>query len=185
MSAALNIVPDPAPEYAPTPEFAEAMSALASGVVLVTCRVGDRPWGLTVTAFASVSAHPPTVLVSLASVTTSVPAIRASGRFGVSVLAEAQRAVARHGSAPGETKFVDDYTESNPTRSGSPVVVGALAHLDCELSDTVEVADHVVLFGRVRAAHAFHEGAPLVYHRRAYRSVAEPATGRNVRCLSS
>ena len=32
------------------------MSALASGVVLVTCWIGDRPWGMTVTAFASVSA---------------------------------------------------------------------------------------------------------------------------------
>ena len=56
MPPALKLITDHTSEAAPVAEFAEAMSALASGVVLVTCWVGDRPWGMTVTAFASVSA---------------------------------------------------------------------------------------------------------------------------------
>ena len=60
-------------------EYAAAMTALASGVVLVTCRHVERPWGMTVTAFASVSAQPPTVLVSLGSGTVSARAIAATG----------------------------------------------------------------------------------------------------------
>ena len=175
----------------PAEDFAEAMSALASGVVLVTCWIGDRPWGMTVTAFASVSADPPTVLVSLAAEATSARAIAANGSFGVSILAADQLAVARHGSAPGATKFLEQHTDARAGYSESPVIAMALAHLDCEVTETVQVADHTVFFGQVRAVPELHLGTPLVYHRRGYRTLAEPVrhphrpTERSLRCLSS
>ena len=98
----MPMTPDPtAAEALPAADFAAAMRELASGVVLVTTWVGGRPWGMTVTAFASVSADPPTVLVSLGSSTRSACAIEASGRFGVAILAERQRAAARRGSLRG------------------------------------------------------------------------------------
>jgi 3-hydroxy-9,10-secoandrosta-1,3,5(10)-triene-9,17-dione monooxygenase reductase component len=190
MRPALKLIDDPTPEFAPTSEFAEAMSTLAGGVVLVTCWVGDRPWGMTVTAFASVSDNPPTVLVSLGSATTSARAITATGSFGVSILAEEQLAVARLGSEPGAAKFLEPFVDPSDGSSDSPVVAGALAHLDCELSEAVQVADHTILFGRVRAEQASRSGTPLLYHRRAYRTLGDraarrPPTERKLACLSS
>jgi flavin reductase (DIM6/NTAB) family NADH-FMN oxidoreductase RutF len=170
----LALITEPARDVVPAPEFAAAMTALASGVVLVTCRVGGRPWGMTVSAFASVSADPPTVLVSLGSDATSTAAIRASGRFGINILAEGQEPVARRGSAPGAPKFIDDL-----------VVPGALAHLECELSDAIDVADHTVFFGRVVSTRVRPEGDALVYHRRAYRTVSDPDTTKEIKCLSN
>jgi flavin reductase (DIM6/NTAB) family NADH-FMN oxidoreductase RutF len=170
----LTLVKEPAREAVPAPEFAAAMSALASGVVLVTCRVGGRPWGMTVTAFTSVSADPPTVLVSLGSATTSASAILASRRFGINILADGQELVARRGSAPGAPKFLDALA-----------VPGALAHLECEVVDAVEIGDHTVFFGRVLSARVPHEGEALVYHRRAYRTVTDPEMTKEMRCLSS
>jgi flavin reductase (DIM6/NTAB) family NADH-FMN oxidoreductase RutF len=174
MVADLKLVTEPAPERAPAPEFADAMSALASGVVVVTSLVGGRPWGMTATAFTSISADPPTVLVSLGSNSASASAIKQTGQFGVSILAEDQQGIARYCSTPGSSKLLADL-----------VVPGALAHLDCELSNAVEAADHTVFFGRVRDAQVFDDSAPLVYHRRAYRTVSDLATGRKVRCLSN
>ena len=170
----LKLVQEPAPASAPAPEFLAAMSALASGVVLVTCRVGGRPWGMTVTAFASVAADPPTVLVSLRSDGVSARAIAASGQFGVNILAEGQEPVARNGAAPGAPKFLDHLA-----------VPGALAYLECELVDVAEIADHTVFFGRVVSARVPCEGEPLVYHRRAYRTVTDPATSKEMTCLSN
>jgi flavin reductase ActVB len=170
----LKLVTEPARVCAPAPEFAAAMSALASGVVLVTCRVGGRPWGMTVTAFTSVSADPPVVLVSLGSETTSATAIKAARRFGINILADGQEIVARQGSAPGAPKFINHLA-----------VPGALAHLDCELFDAVEVADHSVFFGRVVSARVLHEGEALVYHRRAYRTVSDPEIKKEMKCFSS
>ena len=190
MPPALNLITDPMQEPAPIADFVDAMSTLASGVGLVTCWVGDRPWGMTVTAFASVSAEPPTILVSLGSATMSARAITATGSFGVSILAEEQLAVARLGSEPGAAKFLEPFVDRIDASSDSPVVAGALAHLDCELSEAVQVADHTILFGRVRAAQASGSGTPVLYHRRAYRMLGDrvaggPSTERKIACLSS
>jgi flavin reductase len=145
---------------------------------------------MTVTAFASVSADPPTVLVSLGRDAVSTHAIVDTRRFGVSILAAEQLVIACYCAARGATKFIDSISEAPDGRIGSPVVAGALAHLDCELLEQVRVADHVVFVGRVRTARASQGGTPLVYHRRRYRRVAEPIaaqapTGRTLRCLSS
>jgi flavin reductase (DIM6/NTAB) family NADH-FMN oxidoreductase RutF len=190
MPPALKLITDPGRESAPIPDFADAMSALSSGVVLVTSWVGDRPWGMTVTAFASVSANPPMVLVSLGSVTTTARAIAATRSFGVSILAEEQLAVARLGSEPGAAKFLEPFVDPSDGRSDSPVVAGALAHFDCELSEVVQVADHAIIFGRVRAVQASRSGTPLLYHRRTYRTLDDraarrPSTEGTLTCLLS
>jgi flavin reductase (DIM6/NTAB) family NADH-FMN oxidoreductase RutF len=188
MTRRLSLVADPTSRSMPTAEFADAMSALASGVVLVTCRVGARPWGMTVTAFASASADPPTVLVALGTETASACAIRETGSFGVSILAADQLAVARVGSAPGRAKFLEPFVEPEGSGGASPAVAGALAHLDCELSESVCVADHTIVFGRVRSVRMSGAGAPLVYHGRSFRTLADPVsrpTEGNVQWLSS
>jgi flavin reductase (DIM6/NTAB) family NADH-FMN oxidoreductase RutF len=169
MSSKLRLLTAPADagvRHGPDPGafFGEAMSALASGVVVVTCRVDGRVWGTTVTAFASVSADPPTVLVSLDSGSRAAQAIAETGAFGVSLLAADQTAVARFCAQPGAAKFLDPSGEA---------FGGALAQLDCDVSDDIVVADHTVFFGRVVAAHAAGDADPLVYHRRGYRRIAD------------
>ena len=168
-------------------EFVAAMSSHASGVVLVTCRLARRPWGMTVTAFASVSAHPPTVLVSLGSGTVGARTIAATGVFGVSILARDQAEVAKYGAAPGTAKFLDDVIELRDRGSGSPAVAHALAHLDCDVVESIEVADHTVFIGHVHTLHRRDGGDPLLYHGRAYGSFheTEPTRERNLRCVSS
>jgi flavin reductase (DIM6/NTAB) family NADH-FMN oxidoreductase RutF len=141
--------------------FRDAMSELVGGAVLVTCRVDGQLWGVTVTAFQSVSADPPVVLVSLESGRTAAAAVDAGGRFGVAVLAADQEHVARHAAERGAAKYL------HPS-----VLGGALAWLECAVIDQVRVADHTVFFGRVVAARSVGEGTPLVYHRRAYRTLA-------------
>ncbi len=190
MNPNLRLIADRSTQPAPAADFADAMSTLASGVVIVTCWLGHRPWGITVTAFASISASPPTVLVSLRSDAVGARAITATRRFGVSILDERQLDAACHGSAPGATKFLEQFTGPDDARSASPVVAGALAHLDCELSEELQVADHTLFLGRVHVAHTSLDGRPLVYFRRAYRALADPAhartsTGRRSRCQSS
>ena len=175
MAPDLRLITDPASG------FADAMCALAAGVVLVTSRVDDRPWGLTVTSFVSVSADPSTVLVSLGSETASARAITATRRFGVSILAEQQLDLARLCSAPGAPKFIEPYVDADDGSDAAPAVSDALAHLDCELSQAIRIADHTLLVGLVRDARASRTGAPLLYHRRGYRRTNE----RTVACLSS
>ncbi len=161
------------PDFELVPDFLDALSRLASSVVLVTCWIDGRPWGMTVTAFWSISATPPTVLVSLGEETRAARAIRRTRRFGVSVLGETQEAAARHASLAGATKYLEDFVAPTATRSASPAIADALSHLDCEVIDTIRAADHVLFLGRVRAARSSGtETAPLLYQRRRFRRLA-------------
>jgi flavin reductase (DIM6/NTAB) family NADH-FMN oxidoreductase RutF len=156
-------------DTAPLPDFLDALSTLASSVVLVTCHVDGRPWGMTVTAFCSISTAPPTVLVSLGAETAAAQAIARTDRFGVAVLGEEQELLARYGSRSGAAKHLEGFLDPRPTDSASPVVADAVSHLDCEAVDTVAVADHVLFLGRVRAAWSRDDAAsPLLYHRRRF-----------------
>ncbi len=166
----------PADTERTTASFRDAMSRLACGVVMVTCDVSGRPWGLTVSACCSVSLDPPTLLVSVGAGTVSAGAIRETGRFGVSILSHDAHGAAVAGAATGVPKFVDEYCAAGtPERTArTPVIDGCIAHVDCELTQAVEVGDHVVLFGTVQAVHDADpvlRAAPLLYYDRAFRGL--------------
>ncbi|MCL6644604.1 MAG: flavin reductase family protein, partial [Dehalococcoidia bacterium] len=46
-------------------------------------------------------------------------------------------------------------------------------HIDCELHQALPGGDHTIVIGRVVGARFDPERAPLIYFRRAYRSLAE------------
>ncbi len=153
-------------------DFREAMGSLATGVVVVTTHLEGRPWGMTVSACCSVSLSPPSLLVSLASTTSSARAIGASGRFGVSILSADAIEVARFGAARGMPKFLNASQCSSQASSLSPVIAGALAHVDCELADSLVVGDHEVFVGEVRDVTLDPGDEPLVYFARSFRTLA-------------
>jgi flavin reductase ActVB len=152
--------------------FRTAMSRLAAGVVMVTCRVNGKPWGLTVSACCSVSMDPPLILVSLGNTTASSAAITDQEAFGVSVLGERLVDVARFGSSRGEPKFLEHLCADDDGSCVSPAVAGAVAHVDCVVEDRVPAGDHVIFIGRVCNAVLGDGAGPLVYHGRTYHQLA-------------
>jgi flavin reductase ActVB len=145
--------------------FRQAMARLASGVVIVTCSVDERPWGLTATACCSVSVAPPLLLVSLKSSTVSASAIRRAGRFGVSLLGARAQDAAEFAARPGRPKFLDEYCAPRDPEDASltPIVAHAAAHVDCVVSQVHPAADHLLFLGDVRAVLLHPADRPLVY----------------------
>lgn len=150
--------------------FRQALSQFAAGVTVVTTRTADgRPFGLTVTAFCSLSLDPPLVLVSIDNRSEAHEGFEA-GAFAVSVLAEGQEDVSRRCAVPGPLKF-----EACPYETGSSgllLVQGALAHLECRVSARIPGGDHTIYVGLVEEAR-IRPGRPLVYFGRGYRRLAE------------
>jgi flavin reductase (DIM6/NTAB) family NADH-FMN oxidoreductase RutF len=149
--------------------FRRALGQFATGVTVVTTRdAAGHPLGLTVSAFCSVSLHPPLVLVCVDHRSETNAGMRESGLFAVNVLAEGQEEVSRRFAAPGRAKV-----EGFPFASGKlglPLVPGALAHVECRVRSFHDEGDHAVWVGDVRALSA-HPGRPLLYHAGAYRAL--------------
>src|SRR5205809_5251598 len=70
--------------------FKLAMSHFASGVTVVTTEHDGMQFGMTVASFASLSLHPPLVLVCIEKSVKTHQAIEAARKFGVSILADTQ-----------------------------------------------------------------------------------------------
>lgn len=155
--------------------FKTGMARLASGVVMVTTMVSGRPWGLTVSACCSISVDPPLLLVSLNRKTQSWRAIKASRKFGVSILADSQMQLAERGAAVGNPKFVDEFCDPAPGQIGSPRLREALCHFDCEVYATPEAGTHALIIGRVVQVTCAGPADPLIYFDRAFWQLGGPA----------
>jgi flavin reductase (DIM6/NTAB) family NADH-FMN oxidoreductase RutF len=155
--------------------FKGAMRALATGVVIVTVEDDGHVWGLTINSCCSISANPPQILVSLAHTASCRAALLESRRFGLSILAVEQRDLAELGAVPGGRKHVDVFAERATAADAPAMIAGALAHLDCVVSEVFEVSDHTLVIGVVRDALVAGEPRePLLYHDRAFHRLGPP-----------
>jgi flavin reductase (DIM6/NTAB) family NADH-FMN oxidoreductase RutF len=158
-------------------DFRQAMSSLASGVVVVTASIDGRPWGMTVSSACPVSVDPPTMLVSLNTKTALAHAVAETGRFGVNVLGEEALGVARFASAPGQPKFLDvgiglDCDGHHPA---ALMLDGSLGHVDCDVIRTIEHETHTLFLGSVRRARVGDLQRPLLHYRRNFWQLGEDA----------
>ena len=155
-------------------QFVSGMRCAASGVVVVTCWVDSRPWGLTISSFISVSAEPPRVLVSLQSTTASSRSIEESGSFGVSMLGSEHHSVAKLCSERGTPKFIDDHVVDVNACDASPRLRSALVHMDCAVEDVVEVGDHKLFVASVVDVIHTEDGPPLIYTNGVFHHIGAP-----------
>lgn len=147
-------------------EFRHVLGHFASGVTVVTTWDADgRPTGLTASAFTSVSLEPPLILVCVDHKAQSYPALRASGRFAVNVLAVEHETLSRRFATTDADKF--NEVGYHPGPLGLPLLPEALAHLECRTVHAYSGGDHTIFVGEVEAAHA-HDGEPLLYFRGDY-----------------
>jgi flavin reductase (DIM6/NTAB) family NADH-FMN oxidoreductase RutF len=145
------------------------MASYPTGVTVVAARdATGAPVGLTVNSFTSVSLEPPLVLVCIDREAQSHDPLVAHGAFAVSILAASQADIARRfATRPSGGRFEGVSWQAAP--SGSPVLAGAAAWLDCDLHEVVAAGDHTILLGRTRAAGT-SEMPALLFHRGTLRS---------------
>lgn len=152
--------------------FKAALGSWAAGVTAVTTRHNDLEYAITASSFSSLSLDPPLILVCIANGNTFETMVRDAKHFAVSILAEGQDDVANGFARSGRDALPHlPDVETFAMETESPHIAGAMAHLDCELEETLDGGDHVIVVGRVVAASADDSLAPLMYYRRDYRSI--------------
>lgn len=148
--------------------FKEAMSHFASGVTVVTTEHDDTPYGMTVASFASLSLHPPLVLVCIEKSVKTHDAIRNAGHFGVSILGASQADVSGRFASKSDDKFSGITTRRGT--HGMPLIDAAICTLECRVHSELPGGDHSIFVGEVLDSST-SDGAPLVYYRSSYREI--------------
>jgi flavin reductase len=153
-------------------DYKRAMRQLATGVAVVTSRNGELMNGMTATAFCSVSADPPMMLVVVNRSSNSHPIIDASRSFAVNILRSDQRHIAEYFAGRTDKSFADIGYREGVT--GCPLLAGCIAALECLTVQSVGAESHTIFVGRVVSATT-REDRPLLYRNGTFATMVEHA----------
>ncbi|MDH2900340.1 MAG: flavin reductase family protein [archaeon] len=146
----------------PLVDLRNVMRYFASAVTVVTSALdsGER-FGLTVSAFTSVSLNPPLVLICIRNESTATDLFKKAKRYCVNILAEDQQSIAEKFSLQGEGgRFENlDYYMG---KGGSPILQGCIGYIDCKLAETIVLGDHTLFIGQALELAA-EKKRPLLY----------------------
>ena len=132
-------------------DFRGAMRQLTGGVSVITAGRGRDISGMTVTSVSSLSVEPATLIVSINREASSWPLVKRHGAFGVNILTSDQLDIAERFTGKDGLKGAARFAGAEWTTriSGVPLLVGALAAIDCEVEDIIERHSHAIVIGRV------------------------------------
>ncbi|MDQ4049230.1 MAG: flavin reductase family protein [Actinomycetota bacterium] len=161
------------PQDFTTRDFRDTVGAFATGVNVITTRSDDALYGMTASAFSSVSLDPPLALICIGLLSEGSEAIRRNGVFAVNVLSAQQEPLSRYFASKDRPRGRDAFrgVSHREVVSGSPVLDGAAAYLDCRLAATHEAGDHLIFIGEVLGLGVEPDAEPLVFHRGRYASL--------------
>jgi len=150
-----------------TDSFRKAMSAVPTGVTVVTAMGDENPSGMTANAVVSLSASPPMMLACLDREARTLGSVRASGRFLINVLAADQEELARRFATkdPEPEKWED---VAWAIEEGAPRIAGCVAWIRCDLHDLIDGGDHEIVTGTVLETEVT-DREPLIFYRGGYR----------------
>jgi flavin reductase (DIM6/NTAB) family NADH-FMN oxidoreductase RutF len=150
--------------------FRNVLGSYPTGVSVITSvsEKGER-WGLAVGTFSAISLDPPLVGFMPDKASTSWRQIEKTGAFCVNILAAAQLDMCRRFAARGGDKFEGISHGHSP--GGLPLLDDVLAWVECGIEKVIELGDHLLVVGAVRALEHASDGAPLLFYRGGYHTL--------------
>jgi flavin reductase len=152
-------------------DFRDAVGGFATGVNVITTRGEDHAYGMTASAFSSVSLDPPLILICIGTSATGTEVVRQNGVFAVNILSAEQEPLSRYFASKDRPRGRDAF-RSVPHRgevTGCPILEGAAGFLDCSVHAEHEAGDHLIFIGEVLALGVDPDARPLLFHGGQYR----------------
>lgn len=160
-----------------TPEaFKAVFRRHPAGVAVVALLDDEGPVGFTATSVISVSAAPPLLAFSVASTSSSWPALARARTLAVSFLADDQDDVSARFATHGIDRFAAGGWTALPT--GEPVIDGAVSWVRARVVQRTPVGDSYLVSLRAlesgtAAPEAGGAASPLVYLDRTYHRLGD------------
>ena len=139
---------------------------MPSGLYVVGSKAGDRLNLKTANWATQVSFDPTLVAVSVEKAAMTHELIAGSGVFALSIVDREDRAIVRRFTKPAELDASARTLNGFAFRTavtGAPILEQAVAHLDCEVRQTVDCGGHDLFIGEVvDAAFSKPEDTPVL-----------------------
>ena len=146
-------------------EFRNVLGRFPSGVTVVTTSANGKDYGITVSAFSSVSLVPPLVLICIERTASAHEPLTTAAGFVVNILSADQEQIARRFSIVDIDRF--EGVGYSRAQSGIPILDDVVAVIECARTTLYDGGDHTIIVGRVEATRAY-SNKPLLYYRGGY-----------------
>lgn len=146
--------------------FRTAMGRFATGVTVITTKLGDEVKGMTANAFMSVSLDPALVLISIDNNAHLNNYVEQSGKFAVSILSRDQQDMSAYFAGQVQTERKIEFKWFN----GMPTIEDSLVNLTCDVHNTVVAGDHTLYIGEVTDV-CIVDGEPLAFYTGKYNNL--------------
>ena len=149
-------------------KYRQVLGHFPTGVTVITGIVDDQPVGFTIGSFMSVSLDPP--LVGFLPMVSSDrwQTLRRSNGFCVNVLNCDQGDLCwTFAKSSIEAPFEGVEWRPAPV-TGSPIIEGGIAWMDCSFEKIVEAGDHDFVMGRIEEfehEHPDNDPLPLLFYK--------------------
>jgi flavin reductase (DIM6/NTAB) family NADH-FMN oxidoreductase RutF len=155
-------------------DYREAMRHFPAGVTIVTIKTPnhEKPHGLTVSAFSSISPKPPLIMITIDHRASAHEMLEQEGTvFAVNFLAHDQMDLSnRFAWIKDEDRFAEGDWDTAVT--GAPILKNALAWLDCTIYDRYNTGNNTIYIGQIQASAVPRPNEmPLIYWNRGYRQL--------------
>lgn len=145
--------------------FVAQMRVVPGPVALICSADGDERTGMAATAWNSLCAEPPMLLVCVNRKASANEMIVSSGRFSVNLLStddvETVAIFSAQRGLSGAARFLDGQWDEGEL--GQPMLKGAVAVFECELEAKHSHGTHDIFIGRVRHMTKTAGAEPLLY----------------------
>jgi flavin reductase (DIM6/NTAB) family NADH-FMN oxidoreductase RutF len=125
---------------------------MPSGLYVVGSRAGERRNGMTTNWATQLSFDPKLVGVSVEREAFTHELVTDGGVFSVNLVAQADRAIVRKFTKPVEVDLAARTLNGFPFHdgaTGAPILDQAVAFVDCEVRQTVELGGHSLFLGEI------------------------------------
>jgi len=146
----------PFPEGADPEEYdrlrRRVLWTMPSGLYIIGSRAGDRRNGMTANWVTQLGFDPKLVGVSVEHGAITHELISEGGVFSVNIVDREDRAIVRKFTKPVEVDLEARTLNGFPFhdgRTGAPVLDQALAYVDCEVRQQVDVGGHTLFLGEI------------------------------------
>ncbi len=160
--------------------FRRVAGLFATGVSVMTSRVGDHLHGMTVNTFCTVSLHPLLMLVCVDREAHMHGVVEQAGVFALTFLSREQEELSRR-FANKDREFGAVEFQDVPHRTGTtgcPILAGGLAFLEGRVKGIYPGGDHSIVVAAVTAMGIERQRRPLLFFGGRYQSLAQKEPAR-------
>ncbi|MBW4666375.1 MAG: diflavin flavoprotein [Cyanomargarita calcarea GSE-NOS-MK-12-04C] len=150
----------------PASNVEQAVGRVVGSLCVVTAKQGEVSSGMLASWVSQASFNPPGLTIAVAKDRAIEPLTHSGNEFVLNILAEGKE-LQKHfikSYAPGQDRFAGIDIEE--AQNGSPILMGALAYLECSVQNRMDVGDHWLVYASVNSGKVLNPDAVTAVHHR-------------------